>query len=401
MYSITLQRKIPQKPRVSLKKQLNYLTHVALRGNRGTTQGWVLLKQEINDKILQNGNLLFTATLIFEKTRGRQDVAEIQWNKIITMLEKAGKSTKFNKYPWLIADLDITDDEVESKQLLAQEMNGKIVTVPGVQDICVPSKVKTLEDLKAVFPYALLGPNSDQEIENHPVFREIYGRGPQIRSCLSSIKSFIETNGERANNTLLWGLPATCKTQILLAIEKTFGEGSVLRLDATSCTKAGVEKLFFKDLQIVPPIIIMEEIEKAEEPTLRIWLGAMDDRHEIRKVNFHMSQVRKVYFLAMATANDKVKFDFLMGGRPNHPGALSSRFKHQYECPRPTEDILKKILQRDINKFGGKFEWVEPILQLARELNTDDPRKVLAFLDGGDRLLDNSYRKDMLAIHKG
>ena len=151
---------------------------------------------------------------------------------------------------------------------------------------------------------------------------------------------------------------------------------------------------------MVPLIFVSEEIEKADEQALRIWLGAMDDRHEFRKVNFHMHQVRKVNFLSLATANDKEKFDLMMGGRNGYPGALSSRFVHHLECPRPNQTQMRMILKRDIERFGGKQDWIEPCIALAGRMGTDDPRKVLGFLDGGDRLLDNSYQNDQLNIYR-
>ena len=75
-------------------------------------------------------------------------------------------------------------------------------------------------------------------------------------------------------------------------------------------------------------------------------------------------------------------------------GALASRCKNKIYFPRPTEETIKKILFRDVQENGGKIEWVEPALLLAKELNIDDPRVIISFLSGGDRLLDGSYQKD-------
>jgi hypothetical protein len=422
MYSVTLKRRMPQRPKTSIDNQMAHILNMALRGVRGTSWGWACVRK--NKKEDKSGGVWTgVVTLYFEKTRGRTkdaDTVEGQWRKIQEMIAKAGKSTKYNKYPWVITDEDATDDPVETSQAMeeveaappddddivanGEPIRGKIKGIkrevpPGVHDVCVPSKVLTLEELREKFPHELLR-GTDEQIEAHEAFKGIYGRGPQIRSVLSSIWSFIESKGERSNHTLLWGLPACAKTAILLGIIKLFGEGAVLRLDSTSTTRAGLEKLIFKELEVVPPLFVSEEIEKADEQALRIWLGAMDDRHEFRKVNFHMHQVRKVYFLSLATANDKEKFDLMMGGRPGYPGALSSRFVHQLECPRPNETQMRMILKRDVDRFGGKDDWIEPCLVLARRMGTDDPRKVLGFLDGGDRLLDGSYQRDQLAIYR-
>lgn len=423
MYSVTLKRIMPQFPKTSVTDQINHILGVALRGVRGEQWGWQCINKETKaDK--KGGSWVGVVTLYFEKTRGRRndgDTVEKQWSKIMEMIAKAGSSTKYNKYPWAIIEDDATDDPEETKEVLEEEQvydphfdetpmiesegNSKKIkgikreVPPGVHDVCVPTKVLTLDDLRIKFPHELMN-GTDEQIEMHEAFKGIYGRGPQIRSVLSSIWSFVESKGERANHTLLWGLPACAKTAILLGLIKLFGEGAVLRLDSTSTTRAGLEKLIFKELEFVPPIFVSEEIEKADEQALRIWLGAMDDRHEFRKVNFHMHQVRKVYFLSLATANDKEKFDLMMGGRPGSPGALSSRFVHQWECPRPNQTQMRMILKRDIERFGGNHEWIDPCLDLAKRIGTDDPRKVLGFLDGGNRLLNVSYQNDLLLMHK-
>jgi hypothetical protein len=405
---------MPQRPRKSVDDQMEHILDRALGGSRGSTQGWACVKKDKKQNQDNAGNWTGTVKLIFEKTKGRKDdpnTVEGQWIKVLEMVKTAGQNTQqYNKYPWIVIDDDASEDPVEEAELLAESENGEGDTgneikdikhehAPGVTDVLVPAEVLTIDQLRERFPYSLLM-GTDEEIEAHDAFKGIYGRGPQIRATLSSIHSFIESGGERSNHTLLWGLPACAKTAILLGIIKLFGEGAVLRLDSTSTTRAGLERLIFKDLKVVPPIFICEEIEKADEQALRIWLGAMDDRHEFRKVNYHMHQVRRVNFLTLATANDKEKFDGMMGGRPGYPGALSSRFVHHWECPRPNETQMRMILKRDIQRFGGDMAWIDPCIALSQEIGTDDPRKVLGFLDGGVRLLDGSYRKDMLAIYK-
>ena len=428
MYSVTLKRSMPQLPKTNISEQIKHILAVALRGARGGSWGWQCVRKQVKADAKKGGIWTGVVVLFFEKTSGRRnngDVVEGQWRRIMEMISKAGSSSKYNKYPWTIIEDDATDDPIETEEVLEDIANEALESLnfdphfdseepdaepkkikgikrevpPGVHDVCVPSKVLTIADLREKFPHELMN-GTDEIIEAHPAFKGIYSRGPQIRSMLSSVWSFIESNGERSNHTLLWGLPACAKTAILLGLIKLFGEGAVLRLDSTSTTRAGLEKLIFKELEVVPPLFFSEEIEKADEQALRIWLGAMDDRHEFRKVNFHMHQVRKVHFLSLATANDKEKFDLMMGGRTGYPGALSSRFVHQLECPRPTPEQMRRILKRDIEKFGGKLEWIEPCIDLAARIGTDDPRKVLGFLDGGDRLLDKGYQNDQLMMAK-
>lgn len=380
---IILKRTMPQKRNID--NNIEFILKRALKISK--KHGWSFNKTEKN-QFLDKGNWHYIVKYFFEK-KGKNDQLENQWNEIQEIMIKTGSDQKFNKYPWVVID--------------SEPLQPEIKTIPnGVHHILVADKILTIDDLKEKFPTELLNA-TDEQIELHDAFKGIYGRGPHIRSILSSIWSFVESKGERASHTILWGLPACCKSQILLGLVKLFGEGAFLRLDATSTTRAGLERLIFKTLDQMPPLFICEEIEKADEQALRIWLGGMDGRHEFRKVNNNMCEVKKVYFMSLATANDKDKFDNMMGGRiagnKYYPGALSSRFVHHLECPRPNAAQMKMILNREIQNYGGKIEWIEPCLELAKILNTDDPRKIIGFLDGHDRLLDYSYQKDQLNIH--
>lgn len=406
MHKVTLVREMPKRPRTPLKDQIDFIVGVALRGNRGTSQGWTLAKSE-KEEVQQGGKWVFVITLSFKKQGGRAgnlDVVSRQWDKIVEMVSKAGAGSKFNKYPWTIRG----DDESPAG-VIAED--GDIKTekfAPGVVTAVVPERITTIPELREMFPHELLEDedNSDALIESHPAFKGIYERGPQIRTTLASIWTFIESEGEAGNHLLYWGKPACAKTGILKGLQRLFGIGAILKLDSTSTSRPGLERLVFKKKEdggvgiAFPPFIFMEEIEKASEETLRMWLGAMDERHEFRKVMHHMTAVREVRFLGFATCNDKDKFDLMMGGKPNDPGALSSRFQHPLECWRPDEATMRRILIRELPLRKAKMEWVDPCIELAREMKTDDPRTVLGFLDGRNRLITGHFQKDQLAMYR-
>jgi hypothetical protein len=221
---------------------------------------------------------------------------------------------------------------------------------------------------------------------NESPYKRYYGIESQIRMILSSLKSSIDSGGKRMTHSVLFGPPACGKTSVLNTLEEIVGKHNVLKLDATTTTKAGVEKLFLNT--VIPPIIILEEVEKANEDWLRNWLSLLDERSEIRKVSHKETIVKDIDILFFCTVNDSEKFNNLLDG------ALASRCKNKIYFPRPTEETIKKILFRDVQENGGKVEWVEPALLLAKELNIDDPRVIISFLSGGDRLLDGSYQKD-------
>jgi hypothetical protein len=393
---------MPCRPKTPIDRQLDYILSKALGGARGTTQGWKVLRTEKHESIEPNsGRLNFEVNLHFKKAGGHVnnlEATERQWRHILEVIQKAGSSSKFNSYPWIIqntADIELAINDASNAipDVQAEPLPR------GVRASVIPSDIKRVEDLS--IPEELLQPGSisDELIEGHPAFTGLFDRNKQIRIILSAIRAFRESEGFQASHLILYGPTACGKTLSLEGIIRLLGDGSILKLDATRTTRAGLESLIFKELTEVPPIIIMEEIEKANEEALLMWLGAMDDRREFRCVNFRTRMVRQVKFLGIATANDIEKFHAMMGDKSHKPGALSSRFKHQLYYPRPDEKVLRRILIRDIPKVNGDFAWVEPCIELARTLKTNDPRRVLAFLDGRERLLTGEYQKDILAVY--
>jgi hypothetical protein len=228
-------------------------------------------------------------------------------------------------------------------------------------------------------------------------FDHIYDRDSQIRLVNSAVRAAIDSNFEHRFNAVLYGPPACGKTEILNTFARMLGEDAVLRFDCTSTTKAGAEKILLESA-FLPSILIAEEIEKTSEDSLRYMLGLLDHRAEIRKTNFRIgTQSRKVRMLVLATVNDVGLFERMMDG------ALASRFSHKVYCPRPTREVLRRILEREVVKPGkdgnplGKRSWINPALDYALDREgTNDPRRVLTIcLSGGDRLLNGSYQKDL------
>jgi len=267
-------------------------------------------------------------------------------------IEKVGSASKFRPCVWKVEKHAITTDAGTDVTMVSDgntrsAMSANTgITLQEVRENCLEKIVELLTKKDA--------------IASSEYFRGIFERDAQIRIVLSSIKSFLETDGERRNHILLYGLPACAKTQILNAITKLVSESAVVRLDGTSTTPAGIYKTYFEDFNDIaePPFVILEEAGRKRRKKVcafgwvRLMIGANFARLTI--VNKSNATLK---FFAMATANDKPEFDRLMGGTDNKPGALSSRFAHQIECPRPNEKILRLILERDILTKGGKLAW--------------------------------------------
>lgn len=387
MFTVTLIREFTQnRPQ---DKGIEFIKRRVL----SSKPAWEITSVSIDEPEEKQFRYIYRAHLTFQKTSGQQASAAKEWLSILESLEKLGNASKFRPNPW----------KVQSNEIVADEIAAVSSDIGNARHAMSANTGITLQQVREnVLPKIVELLTKKDAIAESEFFRGIFEREAQIRVVLSSIKSFLESNGERRNHVLLYGLPACAKTQILNAVTSLVSEAAVVRLDGTSTTPAGIYKTYFENFNEIPepPFVVLEEAEKTSEESLRVWLGVLDDRGELRKVNYREQQERKLKVLCMATANDKVEFDLLMGGTERKPGALSSRFAHQIQCPRPSERILRMILERDIIQKGGKLEWIDAVIELAHVTQTNDPRKVLSFLDGGERLESGEYQADIISIHR-
>jgi hypothetical protein len=148
----------------------------------------------------------------------------------------------------------------------------------------------------------------------------------------------------------------------------------------------------------IPCFLGCEEGEKQSESVWLSFLGALDERQTMSKINARTQKVMSVRMFAWVTANVVEDFDMFLGGSRKNglliPGALSSRFSTRLEVPRPDPDTMHKILMREINKWEWNPRWADAAMEVAKEFQEDDPRAILAYLDGGDRLLDGTFLED-------
>jgi hypothetical protein len=383
-FSLLLVRKFTQK-----RNQDAGIAYIIKRATGGSRKSWNCLFTELPDSGEQNGEglYLYKYRLDFIKTSGRKDdVALLQREReaIENIVDDACKLAKFAPAVWRFQRTDGPTIEEQQKASRTRHALSANVEV---------DREELAERLLEIINPILDGTTALSESE---FFKHIFERDAQIRTLLSSVKSFLTSKGQRRNHVVLWGLPACAKTEILNAFSAMVGQAAITRFDGTSTTPAGIYKVYFEEYDEMqePPFVILEEAEKTNEESLRVWLGMMDSRGELRKINARDMRQRNVEILCLATANDKEELDNALAG------ALSSRFAHQLYCQRPDEKVLRLILRRDIKAHGGKMEWIDPIIKLAQTLGTNDPRKVLSFLDGQDRLLDGSYQKDLIDLHK-
>lgn len=223
-------------------------------------------------------------------------------------------------------------------------------------------------------------------------FNHIYERDSQIELVMSSLWAAADSDWENRFNAILAGPPACGKSELLTSLRKMLGDDAVLALDGTAMTQAGLTKEL-TEREELPRVIIVEEIEKGEEPALRVLLGMMDTRGEIRKITAREKIHRDARCIVMGTCNDYTKLEGMMAG------ALASRFGEPIYFPRPSRELMGKILAREIKKIDGNPAWIEPVLDYCGKRGINDPRKAISFaLRGRDGWLDGSFETSLETV---
>jgi MoxR-like ATPase len=220
-------------------------------------------------------------------------------------------------------------------------------------------------------------------------FDHLYGLDPHISRVRSAVDAAVRSSFRNRFNVVLVGPPGCGKSDVAESMRKALGEDAVMSFDATATTAAGLIK-DLNDRDILPRVVVFEEIEKASEAAMQPLLGILDQRGEIRKTTARGSIQRDTKCLAIATVNDYKLFKRLQAG------ALASRFSNTVHFNRPSRETLSMILHREVAKVDGNSEWVKPALDYCEDHDIDDPREVIAFcLCGADDLLTGDYQKMM------
>jgi energy-coupling factor transporter ATP-binding protein EcfA2 len=234
-------------------------------------------------------------------------------------------------------------------------------------------------------------------------FSEMYGVEPQIRLLLSRIQTAISSDFAQRFHAILMGPPGCGKSQLLACLKNALVQAdpnSVMSFDGTAITSQGITKELNK-LDVMPRFIFVEEIEKAPADAVAVFLGMMDDRGQLRKTTYRENIEKECRVIVFATANNEEKLNAMQSG------ALASRFVAPIKFRRPTDDMLRQILIRDLDKMGftqkshpQRTKWIEKTLEWCHRQDVDnlDPRYVRSVcLNGRDELLTGQYQSDLEA----
>lgn len=218
-------------------------------------------------------------------------------------------------------------------------------------------------------------------------FAHLYGLTSHIERVRRALEAGQMSNWQNRYHCALVGPPGCGKSDICQSLKRALGDDAVMEFDATATTSAGALKEL-AERDVLPRIIVIEEIEKAPEDSMKFLLGVLDLRSTIRKVTARGRIERDTKLFAIATVNDVPLFQKLQAG------ALASRFANMIWFSRPSREQLRMILAREITRIEGDTTWIDPAIDYAESQTITDPRSVTAIcLCGRDMLLTGEYQK--------
>lgn len=385
-----------------LKEQLTAIGDAALR-NRVANWGTEIPRRLIN--VVESGEgedrrVKYTAVIYVVKQRYNDEQAVRKRLPLLTkVLERAARRQK-----WQL----ISDEALKATKDGYEVVNGAGESTGDPAPRLLESLPENDKRLVASIPDDFVLPElTDEVLQTH--FGRIFNREPHIRIIYDNLKTAVKTRFKTRHHILLKGPPACAKTELFLAFIDWLGDDLIEPVDASTMTKAGLERLLLEKAHAgeLKPILLFEEIEKCHPENLSCLIQVMDARGKIQRVNANTVRdgngIADCPIIVWATCNDEMEL------MKFHSGAIHSRFGTQPECERPDRELMERILRRELTEIQGNEAWIEPVLKFCyEELSKvpkfkdkyNDPRLARSLLAGGDRILDtgpkgffNDFRK--------
>lgn len=389
----------------SKKEQLKFIAEAARRnataGFDTQMPGKLMTETETGEG--DNREIRYTAVIVITKERFRDENAvKRNFQKVVKVMSRAA-----NRYKW-----NLVGDEA-----MKWTPGGYVVVNWAGEETGDPAPRLFSElapaargggSIESQLPDDFVLPDlTDEVLSTH--FGHIYDRDPHIRLIYDNLKTAHKTNFKTRHHILLKGKPACAKTVLFLSFIDWLGDDLIEPIDASTMTKAGLERLLMEksNAGTLKPILVLEEIEKCHPENLSCLIQVMDSRGKIQRVNANTVRDGETSadakIVVWATCNDEnelMKF---------HSGALHSRFGVQPECDRPDRTLMCKILTDEVKQIEGNEAWIEPVLDFCYgELahvgkfkdKFDDPRFARSLLASGDRLLDTGPKGALADFRK-
>lgn len=362
-----------------------------------------LAMRKLQTKVLEdNMTGLISATLNASiRVRGWEMVRDDEetgqgWAVESTLTEDANYRYTLNFLLIFTRDDDKTPEPTELPAILRQlatkgrnpayGRNWEIATVDGEP---YEAPEEEAEDLNKFIEYA----NAEIPEGWEESFAHLFNLDAHISIVKKALDAGIMSEWRNRFHCALIGPPGCGKSDIAGTFKDLIGQDAVWALDGTAITSAGVIKEL-AERQILPRLVVIEEIEKANESALSFLLGLMDTRAEIRKTTARGSIQRDTRCFVIATVNDYKKFKTIASG------ALASRFANRVFFSRPDRDVLTQILIREIAKDGGSTEWIDPTLDYCDTHKITDPRRVISIcLTGREDLVSGKFQEMLEATN--
>jgi len=250
-------------------------------------------------------------------------------------------------------------------------------------------------DIKDLLPYA------DVTIpENWSEFfttgkNPIIGLEAHTSRMMRPLRVAIGTDWEERHNTLLVGVPACGKSELMRRLKRMVGNDAVLEVDATSTTAKGLQDIL-AERAIMPRILLVEEIEKGTKELHEVLLSIMDTRGEIRKVTARGKIMQECRMVTICTANDMEKF------KDSASGAIASRTDNVINFQPAKRETMYTIVVNRMKGLGlsdaKAAQIVNKVLDYAEGTDMWDTRSLISLAQcGGEDWLNGDYQKELAA----
>lgn len=332
-----------------------------LTADEGGDNGWTVEVEQVGGATGKGqSNTVCHYSVWFLVTYNREDTKKPRKADLHSIVNKIhAKSSPENVGGWKLATVDGVPYELQEG---TDEMIGE--SFVGYSDVSIP------DDFWSYFD-------------------DLYGLDPAITRVQRSLELAIMTDFTDRKNCVLVGPPGCGKSAICARLKEALGEDAVLEYDATQMTAAGVVK-DLSEREILPRVVVIEEMEKAPGKALDVFLAILDTRGEIRKTTARANIQRETKLWAVATVNNWALFKSLASG------AIASRFTEKVGFRRPNREQCASILARELQKLGkrGDKRWIEATLQYAYDgKGKTDPRELTSImLTGREMLLTGEYQ---------